>query len=102
MIEGKQSELFYLISKSSIQVLCQKLRIKKMKIVEIFKTDVFRDSDTEQICTSLSQTNPHYRINFDFEDEDNVLRIETNQFAVDISSVIGVMKDMGYACELIR
>ncbi|GAA4781845.1 hypothetical protein GCM10023231_06880 [Olivibacter ginsenosidimutans] len=51
-----------------------------MKTVEIFKTDVRDEKHAcEIIKFLLVQYNTVYKINFDLEDEDNILRVEANR-----------------------
>ncbi len=55
--------------------------------VEIFKTDIENQNLADQIVFDLNQLYPDYHINFDFEDCDNVLRIEANN-GIDIPGVL--------------
>ncbi len=60
-----------------------------MKTVEIFKTDV---QDEKKACKIikflLAKYNNVYKINFDLEDEDNILRVEANHTEIKIRDVI--------------
>lgn len=47
-------------------------------VVEIFKTNVNSEELADTIVFKLNQLYPKYRINFDLEDCDRVLRIESN------------------------
>lgn len=46
-------------------------------IVKIFKTNVSKEYLANRIIADLNQLYPNYRINFDLEDCDKVLRIES-------------------------
>ncbi|MDM1296552.1 hypothetical protein HX021_19880 [Sphingobacterium sp. N143] len=48
-----------------------------MKIVEIFKTNVSTEKEAPETTRSLLRLYPIYKINFDLEDEENILRVET-------------------------
>lgn len=61
-------------------------------IVEVFKTNVGNQHLAEKILSELNQLYPDYRINFDLEDCDKVLRIES-QNDVDILGVLNYMKN---------
>ncbi|WP_104384348.1 methyltransferase type 11 [Sphingobacterium sp. HMA12] len=72
-----------------------------MKRVEIFKTNVCKYRDAQQIVTTLLGLFSTYKINFDLEDDENILRIESSQSDIDASSVITQMFEWGYECERI-
>lgn len=72
-----------------------------MKTVEIFKTDVQNNEEAARIIFSLIALYPIYKINFDLDDEDNILRIEANQNELEIANIIQCVVDMGYYCERI-
>lgn len=55
--------------------------------VEIFKTDVSTPMLAKRIISDLNQKYPGYRINFDLEDRDKVLRIE-NSTNIDIDGIL--------------
>ena len=55
-------------------------------IVEIFKTSVNNQQLANQIVSNLNQLYPDYQINFDLEDCDKVLRIESNN-SIDIIGI---------------
>ena len=74
-----------------------------MKTVEIFKTDVQdKNKASEIIKFLLAQYNNAYKINFDLEDEDNILRVEANHTEIKIREVIQTVVDLGYRCERIK
>ncbi|NQD70920.1 methyltransferase type 11 [Sphingobacterium shayense] len=72
-----------------------------MKTVKIFKTNVGCNEDANKIITCLLALNPAYKINFDLEDEENILRIESNQYEIDIEGSIKSVTNLGFVCEKI-
>lgn len=72
-------------------------RLQKMKVntqihtvsttVEIFKTNVSNHKLANKIISDLKQLYPEYRINFDLEDCDRILRIE-GRHVIDISGIL--------------
>lgn len=66
--------------------------------VEIFKTDVIQECETAALISLLLQHLPHCRINFDLEDCDRILRIESTQQEINLPQVIHIMNRQGYAC----
>jgi hypothetical protein len=76
---------------------------RNMKTVEIFKTDVRDEKNAcEIIKFLLVQYNTVYKINFDLEDEDNILRVEANRTEIKIRDIIQTVVGLGYRCERIK
>jgi len=73
-----------------------------MKTVEIFKTNIQNNRDADKITTSLLALYPIYKINFDLEDEENILRVEANKFEIETDEIINYMIGLGYSCERIE
>ncbi len=55
--------------------------------VEIFKTNVGNQQLANKIITDLNQLYPEYHINFDLEDCDKILRIESHS-GIDVLGII--------------
>ncbi|WON95183.1 methyltransferase type 11 [Sphingobacterium sp. Lzh-3] len=72
-----------------------------MKRVEIFKTNVYRLKDAQQIVATLVSLFSSYKINFDLDDEERILRIESSQLEIEVNSIVGKMFEWGYRCERI-
>ncbi|UGU14292.1 hypothetical protein LS482_11270 [Sinomicrobium kalidii] len=66
-------------------------------IVEIFRTDVKSTVRAEECMEALCARFPEYRINFDLEDRDRILRVE-GEFP-DVDGVIRVMAALNVNCE---
>ncbi|WP_353137879.1 methyltransferase type 11 [Pseudopedobacter sp.] len=73
-----------------------------MKVVEIFKTNVQNDIEADKLVNFLLELNPVYKINFDLEDEDKILRVEVNHLTIDTDKIIKKMIEGGYNCEKIE
>ena len=71
-----------------------------LTIVEIFKTNVNNQQLANRIIADLIHLYPNYRINFDLEDCDNILRIEDNDF-IDILGVVDYGKKNNVKIKLI-
>lgn len=61
-------------------------------MVEIFKTNVESLSRANIIVSKLLKQFPTYRINFDLNDCDKILRIETCGGTVEIEAIIKITK----------
>ncbi len=73
-----------------------------MKIVQVFKTDV-PDREVARIIIFLLQRDfSQCRINFDLDDCDRILRIESRQTSVDESRIGSLIGQVGYHCEPLR
>ncbi|MEZ0451817.1 methyltransferase type 11 [Sphingobacterium thalpophilum] len=74
----------------------------KMKVVEIFKTNVSTEKEARDTTRSLLRLYPIYKINFDLEDEENILRVEAHKLKVETAEIIKYMIELGYNCERIE
>lgn len=73
-----------------------------MTIVEIFKTNVSTEKEARETISSFLRLYPIYKINFDLEDEENILRVETSSFEIETDRIINYMVELGYNCERIE
>jgi hypothetical protein len=69
-------------------------------MVEVFKTNVEDRSAANQITADLYKILPSSRINFDLEDCDKILRVETEELVPE--EVAGVLICRGYMCEVLE
>ncbi len=69
--------------------------------VEIFKTDVSHADDASMIVKLLLQKLPQYKVNFDLEDCDLILRVESLHQQVDHQRIIHLLNTQGYSCILL-
>jgi hypothetical protein len=67
-------------------------------MVEVFRTDV-PGSRAESIVKELSALLPGYRINFDLDDCDRILRVEGDPICSQM--IIGWMHSCGFGCSLL-
>lgn len=70
-------------------------------MVEIFKTNVRNKSKSRTIVSMLEKNFPKYKINFDLDDCDKILRIESNNGHIDIESVLKIVRNFLNEIELI-
>ncbi|MBL0735451.1 hypothetical protein JI750_01020 [Flavobacterium sp. GN10] len=66
------------------------------KIVEIFKTNVQKESDRDYIITMMQNQFPDCKINFDLEDCDKILRVEG--FDLQYDKVVSHLYGLGFTC----
>lgn len=65
-------------------------------VVEVFKTNVQRESDKNYVVAIIQTHFPDYKINFDLEDCDKILRIEGVELQCD--NIIDYVNCLGYTC----
>jgi len=67
-------------------------------MIKIFKTNVVHATDGKHLLENvLQQKYPHFKINFDLEDCDNILRIDGADF--DTNELVVLMDTNGFLCE---
>jgi len=75
-------------------------QLKELKeeemVVEIFKTNVQKKSDGDYIIAVMQNHFPNYKINFDLEDCDKILRVEG--FDLQCNNVMSQVSGLGYTC----
>jgi hypothetical protein len=65
-------------------------------VVEVFKTNVQKEADKNYVIAIIQTHFPEYRINFDMEDCDKILRIEGVDLQCD--NIINHVNCLGYQC----
>ncbi|MHA4808997.1 hypothetical protein ACX0G9_12865 [Flavitalea flava] len=70
-----------------------------MKIVKVFKTDVQDHQVAKHVILFLQQTFSHCRINFDLDDCDKILRIESLREPIEETRIQLLMAGYGHFCE---
>ncbi|WP_256867515.1 hypothetical protein [Winogradskyella forsetii] len=69
-----------------------------MKPVLVFKTSICNSDDVSKLHPLLKQImTPNDFFNFDLEDCDNILRVETSDLKAE--SVLGLLRRHGFYCE---
>ena len=71
-----------------------------MKTVEVFRTNVLEEDLARRLTTKLLALFPHYRINFDLEDCDKILRVEGAMVSHD--QIIDLVTREGYQCHVLE
>ncbi len=65
-------------------------------MIEIFKTNVQNEFDSNYIIAIIKRQYPNYKINFDLEDCDKILRVEASKF--EPKKIIEYLNCLGYFC----
>lgn len=69
-------------------------------MVEVFKTDVQKKTQSEELISVLCELFPDFKINFDLSDCDRILRVEGND--IPSSKIIEMLNTLFYQCDLIE
>jgi len=69
-------------------------------MVEVFKTDIKKRSQSKTLVKKLQQHYPESCINFDLEDCDNILRVEGEDICP--HTIIQLLISDGYCCQLLQ
>ena len=69
-------------------------------MVEVFKTNVLNYALAAPLASALNDRFPLFKINFDLEDCDKILRVEGNEVCT--TSIIELMRTKGFECELLN
>ena len=57
-------------------------------MVEVFKTNISTQSKAEKVLRILNSKFPDYKVDFDLEDCDNILRVENKNGTLKIDDII--------------
>ena len=71
-----------------------------MKQVEIFKTDVQEAARAKRVIAMLGRKHPDYLVNFDIEDVDRILRIESTTAQISSVEIESLVADLGVYCKI--
>ena len=82
--------------------ICGKISWAKfqMKTVEVFKTNVEEEDLARALASRLHAHYPHYKVNFDLQDCDRILRVEG--ITVSHQEIIDLITREGYQCHVLE
>lgn len=69
-------------------------------MVEVFKTNIEKKTETETLIGVLSRSFPSLKINVDLSDCDRVLRVEGEN--IECSTIMALVLENGFLCEVIE
>jgi len=70
-------------------------------MVEVFKTNVENSIQAKLLLKTISKNFPDYKTNFDLEDCDKVLRMETLNNQIQSSEIINLINDSGFEVSIL-
>jgi hypothetical protein len=69
------------------------------QLVEVFKTNVQEETQAAKLLAALGDYFPSYKINFDLQDCDKILRVESRNGAINSNRIMEAIGDFGYVIE---
>ncbi|PIQ49131.1 MAG: hypothetical protein COW03_06220 [Cytophagales bacterium CG12_big_fil_rev_8_21_14_0_65_40_12] len=63
-------------------------------MIEVFATNIDSWSKARKVLNQIREAYPDYLANFDLEDCDKILRIETQGIKIDTKSIIRLLNEM--------
>ncbi len=70
-------------------------------MVEVFKTNVECEEHASMLLKKIHEEFEGYQANFDLEDCDNILRVETNSDYVQVSLLITLLNNFKFNAEVL-
>jgi hypothetical protein len=70
-------------------------------MVEVFKTNVQHPEHANMLIHHLHESFGHYRVNFDLDDCDKILRVQSKAGNVEPDFVIELLRDFGFSAEVL-
>jgi len=65
-------------------------------MVEVYSTNVKNHKQANFLLYQLEKVFPNYEINFDLENCDNILRVESSSETIEVLQVIALLNDLGF------
>jgi len=70
-------------------------------MIEVFKTNVENEKKATEVINSICREFQDYKANFDLEDCDNILRVESNNGSLMVSELLHFLEGQGLVVEVL-
>jgi hypothetical protein len=70
-------------------------------MVEVFKTNVAESDHAKMLVAQIHRAFTHYSANFDLDDCDRILRVQSTSGYVMAGPVIDLLRDLGFYAEVL-
>jgi hypothetical protein len=67
--------------------------IESHRVVEVFKTNITSEQMANRILKQLTALWPELKVNFDLEDCDKILRVESENGKIEIEKILHLVKE---------
>jgi hypothetical protein len=71
-------------------------------MVEVFKTNVSDREQANNVIEELHKIFPLYKVNFDLEDCDKILRVASDRISIESDQIMDVLKKIGLKAEILE
>jgi hypothetical protein len=65
-------------------------------MIEIFRTNITKQKDADKILTKIHAAFPGFEANFDLDDCDHILRIQSRETLICQSTIISLIEALGF------
>ncbi|MBU3024741.1 hypothetical protein Q4603_18755 [Zobellia galactanivorans] len=70
-------------------------------MIEVYKTNILKKKQVKGIKKQIKNKFPNYCVDFDIEDCDHILRIETFNEALDNDVIINIVQELGFDIDIL-
>jgi hypothetical protein len=70
-------------------------------MVEVFKTNVQNWEEARAVLTRLRKQFSGYKVNFDLDDCDKILRVDSTTNEIEVEMVIELVSELGFEAEVL-
>lgn len=84
-----------------VPVIPTPIRSMAQKYIEVFKTNIAEEETARQLALLLRSSYPGYKVDFDLEDCDRILRIESKEKAIDNQGINTICHNAGFQIEVL-
>lgn len=70
-------------------------------MIEVFKTNVGSHYQAAEVVDLIRKNFKHYRANFDLDDCDNILRVESRGEIIELETIIALLEESGHKAEVL-
>ena len=70
-------------------------------MIEVFKTNVRQKGQAIMLIRQIQKTFCDYKVNFDLDDCDNILRVKSKDGIIRSSCLIDLLRQLGYHAEVL-
>jgi hypothetical protein len=71
-------------------------------MVEVFKTNVGDYEQASWILDRIHEMFKNYIANFDLEDCDHILRVQTNDASIEIAAILNLIENEGFYADILE
>ena len=70
-------------------------------MIEVFRTNVECREQANRLIGEIHKNFPGYKVNFDLDDCDRILRVVSENGSVAVSSLMSLVKNFGFSVEVL-